>query len=210
LGTVDQLVQQARDGSREAFAELVRRYRGLVFATCFQRTGNLDDSEDLTQEVFVEAHRSLASLREPEKLAAWLRGIAENLCRMHLRRQPPPSVAEEAAEAQADAQASVAKSVELQMLVQQALDGVSARSREVLSLKYVGGYSYAEIAALCELPEKTVRSRLHEGREQLKSQLLRIVAELCECRHGGDETVHCVLDRCGGEPCACVDRLRGE
>lgn len=210
METVSQLVRQAWEGNSEAFTELVRRYRGLVFWTCFQHTGNRDDSEDLTQEVFVEAYRNLGKLRAPEKLPAWLRAIAENGCRMYLRRHRPASVPEEEIEGQVDASATTTHSLELQMLVQEALAGVSTNSREVLSLKYVGGYSYAEIAARCGLAEKTVRSRLHEGREQLKSRLLEVVAELCECRESGNKTGRCILERCGLEPCACLDYLWSE
>jgi RNA polymerase sigma-70 factor, ECF subfamily len=201
-----ELVARAQAGDSAAFAALVRQYRGLVFAVCFQQTGSLADSEELTQEVFLAAHQGLASLREADKLAAWLQGIARNLSRMHRRRSGPDLVAlpEPAAEGAAP---STLRSRELQNLLHEALLGVTARSREVLALHYLGGYSYQEIGTLCKLPLRTVRSRLHEGRAQLKARLLESVAELCRCSRSAEHTTQCVLNRCGNETCECVARL---
>jgi hypothetical protein len=100
--------------------------------------------------------------------------------------------------------------VERQNLLHEALLGVTERSRQVLAFHYLGGYSYREIGALCNLPLRTVRSRLHEGRAQLKARLLEIVAELCRCSRSSEHTARCVLERCGQEPCACVSRLTAD
>jgi hypothetical protein len=97
-----------------------------------------------------------------------------------------------------------------QNLLHKALLGVTARSREVLALHYLGGYSYQEIGLLCNLPLRTVRSRLHEGRAQLKARLLAIVAELCGCSRSSEHTAQCVLERCGQEACECVARLTAD
>jgi RNA polymerase sigma-70 factor (ECF subfamily) len=199
-----ELVAQAQGGDDTAFGELVRSFRGLVFAACFERTGNFADSEDLTQEVFLAARRSLSSLEQSDSLAAWLRGIARNLCFMHLRRFRRESVLADVPERVVE----IAPTMELQNLLHGALMRITERSREVVSLHYLGGYSYSEIGALCDLPAQVVRSRLHEGRKQLKSRLLEVVAQLCECSRDAECTTRCVRDRCGVEACGCVVRLR--
>jgi RNA polymerase sigma-70 factor (ECF subfamily) len=204
------LLLGAQAGSPAAFGELVRRYRGLVFAVCFQQTGNFADSEELTQEVFLAAHRGLASLREPDKLTAWLQGIARNLSKMHKRRPRMELVAEPEPELAAGVAPSAIRSLEIQNLLQRALLGVTERSREVLALHYLGRYSYQEIGGLCNLPLRTVRSRLHEGRAQLKTRLLGMVADLCRCSADREHTVRCVLERCGQEACECVSRLTAD
>jgi RNA polymerase sigma-70 factor, ECF subfamily len=208
-----ELVIRAQVGDSGAFADLARQYRGLVFAVCFEQTGSFADSEELTQEVFLAAHRGLGSLREPAKLAAWLQGIARNLARTERRRRGmEASLAGELNDQVAD-RASAIRALELQNLLHEALLGVTERSREVLSLHYLGGYSYREIGALCHLPLRTVRSRLHEGRAQLKGRLLAMVAELCRCSRSSEHTAQCLLERCGQcgqEPCACVARLTAD
>jgi RNA polymerase sigma-70 factor (ECF subfamily) len=209
-----ELVVLAQAGDDGAFADLVRQYRGLVFAVCFQQTGSFLDSEELTQEVFLAAHGGLASIREPEKIAAWLQGIARNLSRMHRRRagmetlELPPELPD--GEAPSRGSTSAVRSLELQNLLHEALSRVTEHSREVLALHYLGGYDYREIGELCNLAVQTVRSRLHEGRAQLKARLLEKVAELCACSGSSEHTTRCVLERCGKESCDCVSRLDEE
>ena len=205
-----ELVARAQAGDSAAFGDLVRKHRGLVFAVCFDQTGSLADSEELTQEVFLAAYRGLASLREPDKLTPWLQGITRNLAKMHRRRPGPDLVALPDQETPAGGAPSAIRSLERQNLLHKALLGVTERSREVLSFHYLGGYSYREIGALCNLPLRTVRSRLHEGRAQLKSRLLQVVAELCRCSRSSEHTARCMLERCGQEPCACVTRLTAD
>jgi RNA polymerase sigma factor (sigma-70 family) len=204
------LVARVQAGDGAAFGDLVRQFRGLVFAVCFDQTGSLADSEELTQEVFLAAYRSLASLREPAKIAPWLQGIARNLSRMHRRRAGMNARVALDQTVVSGEGASAIRSVERQHLLHEALLGVTERSRQVLALHYLGGYSYQEIGALCNLPLRTVRSRLYEGRAQLKTRLLGIVAELCRCARSSEHTARCVLERCGQEPCACVSRLTAD
>jgi len=205
-----ELVARAQAGNGAAFADLVRQYRGLVFAVCFQQTGKIADSEELTQEVFLAAHQGLRSLREPDKLAPWLQGIARNLSRMERRRPGARVVLTGESEAEAADSTSAIRSLELQNLLHQGLLGVTERSREVLALHYLGGYSYQEIGVLCNLPLRTVRSRLHEGRTQLKARLLEMVGDLCRCARNSEHTTRCVLGRCGQEPCDCVSQLMAD
>jgi RNA polymerase sigma-70 factor (ECF subfamily) len=205
-----ELIARAQAGDSAAFADLVRRYRGLVFAVCFEQTGSFAGSEELTQEVFLAAHRGLGSLREPEKLAAWLQGIARNLSRTERRRRGNEASCAGDLDEQETDRAGAIRALELQNLLHEALLGVTERSREVLSLHYLGGYSYQEIGAMCSLPLRTVRSRLHEGRAQLKARLLEIVAELCACSRSSEHATQCTLERCGQQPCACVARLAAD
>jgi RNA polymerase sigma-70 factor (ECF subfamily) len=203
---VSDLTNRAAQGDTAAFAELVAQYRGLVFSACFQRTGRWEDSEDLTQEVFVAAYRSLDSIREPGKFVAWLRGITENVCRMEMRRRKPPQAASVEDEVSPDWM-KAAKSVEVGELLQQALAAIPPNSRDVVSLYYLGGYSYSEISQLRGLPVKTIKSRLHEARGQLKTQLLRAVMRLYDHKRAKDNTVRCVIERCGSKVCKCARQL---
>lgn len=200
------LVSRAAQGDTVAFAELVAQYRGLVFSLCFQRTGRWEDSEDLTQEVFVAAYRSLDSLREPGKFVAWLRGITENVCRMQMRRRKPGQAASVEGAISPDWMKAT-KSIEVGELLQQALAAIPPKNRDVVSLYYLGGYSYSEIGQLRGLPVKTIKSRLHEARGQLKRQLLRAVTRLYDHRRARDNTVRCVTERCGSEVCKCARQL---
>jgi RNA polymerase sigma-70 factor (ECF subfamily) len=75
------LAKAARQGDRSAFAELYDRRARWIRAVCFNTTNDLHSAADLTQEVFLRAFSKLGSLREPESFAAWLTGIARQVCR---------------------------------------------------------------------------------------------------------------------------------
>ena len=122
------LMNRAAQGDTAAFAELVAQYRGLVFSLCFQRTGRWDDSEDLTQEVFVAAYRSLDSIQEPDKFVAWLRGITENVCRMEMRRRKPCQGPPVEGEASRDWM-KAAQSIEVGEVLQHALAAIPPKNR---------------------------------------------------------------------------------
>src|SRR5208283_4924452 len=77
------LVAESRDGSRDAFRQIVERYQTLICSLAYNATGNVSQSEDVAQETFLAAWTDLRSLREPTKLRSWLCGIVRN--RVHRR-----------------------------------------------------------------------------------------------------------------------------
>ena len=81
------LVARSLSGDREAFGHIVERYQSLVCSLAYSATGSLTVSEDLAQETFLAAWKQLRDLREPQKLRAWLCGIARNLIHSTLRRE---------------------------------------------------------------------------------------------------------------------------
>src|SRR5947208_2913457 len=72
------LVTASRAGDRDAFGEIVSRYQSLVCSVAYSATGGLAQSEDLAQETFVAAWKSLGHLNDPSRLRSWLCGIARN------------------------------------------------------------------------------------------------------------------------------------
>src|SRR5436190_14560990 len=72
------LVAASRQGNRDAFGQIVRRYQGLISGLIYSGCGDLCASEDIAQETFLAAWKSLSGLREPEKLPAWLCQIARH------------------------------------------------------------------------------------------------------------------------------------
>jgi RNA polymerase sigma factor (sigma-70 family) len=81
------LVEQARDGSEDAFAALVEEHAAPLYRFLCRKTGNAADAEDLVQQTFVKAHRALARFNTRKPLAPWLFTIARNLAASHYRSQ---------------------------------------------------------------------------------------------------------------------------
>jgi len=202
------LVEQAAKGDATAFGQLVTRYRALVYALCVSQARLPADAEDLMQEVFIRVHRDLKNLHDPNRFLPWLRQVSRNVCRMWLRRQRGALVPLEAV-GERDDTAAVARlrRVELSEIIGRALGQVSAKSREVLALRYLADCSESEIAAALNLLPATVKSRLHEGREQAKRRLLPVVKELLAAQTASGEMVQQILARCGSPGCICPEVL---
>jgi RNA polymerase sigma-70 factor (ECF subfamily) len=81
------LVLGVRNGDRSAFAELYDRRARLVRAFCYDATRDLQAAADLTQEVFLRAYKNLGRLHDPNRFAAWLVGIARQVCREWRRKR---------------------------------------------------------------------------------------------------------------------------
>ena len=147
----------------------------------------------------------MAELREPAKFLAWLRQVARNVCRMWRRRQ---HATPEPLDAVAEPEDLVAKAwfrqSELAEIVRMLLAQLSPTSREVLALHYLAGYSEAELAVACGVSPSTMKSRLHEAREQAKRELLPIVRELLALRPRSMRRVEPTMPRYGKAGCPCA------
>lgn len=87
LAETTRLAVAARDGNAAAFETLMTRFKGVVYKIALGRCRDRTDAEDLTQEIFLHAFRSIRNLRDPQAFIAWLMGIAYNRSHRHLRVQ---------------------------------------------------------------------------------------------------------------------------
>src|SRR5262249_5019743 len=85
------LWQRVKEGNASAFEVLVQRHQSLVCAVAYSACGNLAQSEDVAQETFWTAWRQRASLAQPDRLGAWLSGIARNLAKNARRKASRPA-----------------------------------------------------------------------------------------------------------------------
>ena len=83
------LIAACQEGDSRAFRTLFELYRDRVFTFCRHMTGNIEDAEDLTQESFVWAFKSIGSFRAESTFGTWLYRIATNRCLATLRKQRP-------------------------------------------------------------------------------------------------------------------------
>ena len=176
------LVSASLAGDHDAYAQIVARYQSLVCSLAFSATGSLGQSEDLAQETFVTAWKQLAGLREPEKLRAWLCGIARNLINNSLRRQGrEPSHRAESLEEIAESHSSEplpaeqAISNEELAILWRSLERIPEIYREPLVLFYREHQSIETVAHSLELTEEAVKQRLSRGRKLLHEQVLAFV-----------------------------------
>ena len=178
------LLQASLAGDKEAFGAIVRRYQSLVCAIAYSATGDLGKSEELAQESFLRAWKSLRQLDDLTRFRAWLCTIARNLVSQSVRAQPRDVLHKasslEAAESLATESSDpgqTAISKERQELVWDAVGRVPEKYREPLVLFYRRQQSISEVAADLDLSEDVVRQRLHRGRQLIKAEVSSLVEE---------------------------------
>ncbi len=172
------LLRQCRQGSEAAWVELYRLQQGRVTRFLRYLLGPGDDLDDLVQQVFLEAVRSLDSFRGDSSLSTWLFAIARHVAEVHLRtrwrqrrRVEASRLWEEAARRTAPDPAQSGDERLALQLVRRALDVMDPRFRLAWLLVEAEGMTSDEAARALGVPAGTVRSRLHEARGRI---LLRL------------------------------------
>ncbi len=162
------LVAACRAGRRDAFDELARRHYDRIHRLAYAMAGP-EGAADLAQETFLAAVRAVSSFRGEAQLGTWLVSILRNQYTMWLRGRKKWKHA--TLDAEGERLAAPPPST-LQAGVREILErvkGLPEELRTTLVLFYVDGLKYAEIAEAMECPIGTVRSRLFEARERLKT-----------------------------------------
>jgi RNA polymerase sigma-70 factor (ECF subfamily) len=167
------LVDAVLAGDRDLFRVLVEREQVVVYRVCLRILGRPHDAEDVAQESFVMAYRSLGSYRGEGPLGGWLMRIATRQAYRRLGQR------RETAELQPDLTLGAASSDPLavtlagerQRAVRLAVAALGEPYREVVALRFFGEMSLDEIAAATRRPLNTVKTHLRRGLERLRPVL---------------------------------------
>src|SRR5262245_10785991 len=171
-------IRAARAGERGAQEELLRAHYARVHATAFRLVGNPEDAEDLAQECFVRAFRSLAFYRSEGSFACWLRRIPVHLAQVHFRshgKRPEPAPLPGELGGGRDPH-GVIEGRELARLLADALLGLGPPLRTALLLRTREGLEYAEIGTLTGVTPETARTRVMKARRLLLRALAPYLA----------------------------------
>jgi RNA polymerase sigma-70 factor (ECF subfamily) len=168
-----ELARRCREGDAAAFEALYRAHAGRLFGLLTRMAGSAQDAEDLLQDVFVQAHRKLASFRGESSLGTWLYRLAVNHCLDHLRgrqsrmaRTTDSLDAEDAAEPAAALPAlpeAIAR-IDLERAIAQLPHGC----RAAFVLHDVEGLDHREVGAALGISEGTSKSQVHKARMKLR------------------------------------------
>ena len=167
------LVLRCREGDRNAFERLVIRYQKPVFNVALRMLRNRQDALDVAQTTFLKAFEHLGDYDPAFRFYSWLYRIAINESLNMLAQRKPrgeldANTADERPGPDRDAEGDQAL-----LAIENALMVLSPELRTVSVLRHITQLSYEEIAEALELPEKTVKSRLHSARERLRDHLRR-------------------------------------
>lgn len=185
------LVEAFQRGDRDAFTELVGRYQNYLATVAYSATGDFARSEDLTQQAFLTAWQNQTELRDPNRWAAWLRGILRNLLRNENRKQSRERERREDL-ARSRSMSPVMEPAEHCLRKEQSellwsiLGGIPEPYRETLALYYREGHSVSTVAAQMELSEDAVKQRLARGRQMIKAEIESFVDESLQATRPGN------------------------
>ncbi len=182
-----------KNGDREAFDRLVEALRSRAFHVAHGLVGSRDDAMELSQEAFLKTYRARATFRDGEPFLPWFHRILRNTCYSWLRRHGKiakrsltPGFNDESREgsgewelADEDAAAPAARmeSDERAQAFWRAFRKLSARDREILSLRHFNDHSYQAIATALDIPIGTVMSRLFHARRRLRDELANYLGD---------------------------------
>ncbi len=176
------LIRRAAAGDRHAFGVLVRAHQEGVYRWVRGLVRDEEAARDLTQETFLRSFRALPGFRGEAAFGTWLRSIAANLAKSHLRREGvhgfvllPPDLA---ADAPGPGEALAAERE--RAALRRALESLPPRQREVVQLRIYRELSYAEIARRLGSSENAAKVNFHHAVKRLRRLLTARVAEFPE------------------------------
>lgn len=179
-----ELVARTQAGEPEAFDELVVRYRQRLYGLVYNMTSNHEDTNDLLQDVFAKAYRSIKGFQGKSSFYTWMHSIAVNMSINFLKKRGRRHTLslddvdngvmndEEFLEATTGTDPSQqANLTELQQRLNEAMQKLSHQHRAVVTMFDIQGMPHAEIAKILRISEGTVRSRLFYAHRQLQNYL---------------------------------------
>jgi len=172
------LVARACHGDQEAFRLIFERYSRPLISFVYDQVGNRELAEELTQETFVRAYRSLHSLREETKLSTWLFGIAKNVARESLRARQRTDrhvdLDDKLVLNLSDQGPMPVKQLlnkELNEVIQSSLALLDEDKRLVFTLKVFQQCSYEEIAEITGFSIPKLKTDLHRARTEMRRRV---------------------------------------
>jgi RNA polymerase sigma-70 factor (ECF subfamily) len=177
------IIKRVLDGDANAFEEIVVANQNNVYRLAFKMTGNREDALDLSQEAFIKAYTNLHSFRGDSRLSVWLYRLTYNLCLDFMRKNSRAKIVSLSGRnddgEQYDIEIPDYRHVPEQKILQEerskiisdSIDELPEKHREILVLREISDMSYSDIAALLNISEGTVKSRISRARMLLVSIL---------------------------------------
>jgi len=176
--TDTEIIKRVLQGEQALFAQLVQRYQQYVFTLTGRFTATREDAEEISQDVFVKAYRSLADFRGQAKFSTWLYTIVRTSCITFLRKKrlDTTSLDNERTFLQLENKESGFKANMIEQksrhaMVNAAIRLLSPDDSQILTLFYKGEQTLEEIGRIIGMEPNTVKVKLHRARNRLKEKM---------------------------------------
>ena len=167
-----ELVERCRSGDDTAFAELVDRYKDVVYGLAYRMTSDRAQVDDLAQDVFLKIYRGLPYFRGEARLSTWIYRIVANVC-AQARSRRRPEVPLDSGDAdrprrEPGAQDGAFGGIELRDRLEKAIAQLPEQYRMLVAAHYLQGVQYEALAEALDIPLGTVKTHLHRAKRRLR------------------------------------------
>jgi len=180
----NEIISKVLKGEQNAYAELVNRYQAYVFTLVLRMIKSREDAEEVAQDVFIKAYRSLADFRGESKFSTWLYTIANTTSITFLRKKKldvhsldNEKVFEVADSKDSGFRANLVEQKSRVNMVNQAIALLSPDDAEIITLFYKAEQNLEEISRILRLETNTAKVRLHRARTRLKEKMEKNFSE---------------------------------
>ena len=180
----NEIISRVLRGEQNAYAELVNRYQSYVFTLTLRMIKSREDAEEVAQDVFIKAYRSLADFRGESKFSTWLYTITTTTSITFLRKKKldihsldDEKVFETADNRDSGFSANLVEQKSRVRMVNQAIALLSPDDAEIITLFYKAEQNLEEISKILRLETNTVKVRLHRARTRLKDKMEKHFSE---------------------------------
>lgn len=173
-------------GDKEAFEEIIRKYQSKVFTLVFRLVRDRETALDLTQEVFLKIYQKLTDLKDPSRASSWIMQVAHNTSLDWLKKRKVDSFAADFEDQQTQQKifqhlqdtTSPSPDQIVEMMspsrMSELVNKLDIKYRTVITLRFIEGYSFKEIAKILNLPLSTVKFRKHYALQLIKDRWIQI------------------------------------
>ncbi len=176
--TDTEIISRVLKGEQQMYAHIVERYQTYVFTLVLRMVESREDAEEVAQDIFVKAYRSLADFRGESKFSTWLYTIVRTSCITFLRKKKlqTTSIDNEKISFQiknheSSFRANLVEQKSKQAMVNEAIKMLSNDDAEIITLFYKAEQSLDEMGKILGLEPNNVKVKLHRARQRLKEKM---------------------------------------
>lgn len=176
--TDNEIISLVLSGQHQHFADLVNRYQNFVFTITLRYTDSREDAEEISQDIFIKAYKSLADFRGASKFSTWLYTIVTTTCITFLRKKKIQThsldnekVFEVADSVDSGMRANQVEQKSRANMVNEAIKMLNPDDAKMITLFYKGEQSLEEISQILGIEPNAAKVRLHRARQRLKEKM---------------------------------------
>ncbi|MCC6143422.1 MAG: RNA polymerase sigma factor [Candidatus Hydrogenedentes bacterium] len=163
-----ELVNRSKTGDRDAFSELVRRHQHIVYNVSYRFMRDATMAEDMAQEAFVKAFRLLKGFRGDCSFSTWMYRVTCSVCLTELGRRKKRGEVELEPHHMNEAAIDPPEDIDIPEKIRRCVNKLSDRYSTIITLYYLRGISYDEIAQSMDIPMGTLKTWMFRARKQLR------------------------------------------